>query len=114
MAPSRRNGVDYYSNTGVPPYDPLPEKLDNSLNEAIKAKNEAKLDQAFDEMSAGCNRCHGGCRPRFYLVIRRLSSRHSAIKNPLHGARPSERQKQGALGHRVFRCAAEFLAAMGA
>ncbi len=81
----------YYSNT-VPPMT-LAREIGNSLNEAIKAKNEAKFDQAFDEMSAGCNRCHGAA-DRAFIVIRRPSY-PSAFSNQQYGARPSERQKQG-------------------
>ena len=60
----------YYPNT-APPMT-LAKEVKSSLSEAIKAKNEAKFDQAFDEMNAGCNRCHGAA-DRAFIVIRRPS-----------------------------------------
>ena len=78
----------YYPNT-APPMT-LAEEIRSSLNEAIKAKNEAKFDQAFDEMSAGCNRCHGAA-DRAFIVIRRPSY-PSAFSNQQYSPRPSERR----------------------
>ena len=78
----------YYPNT-APPMT-LAEEIRSSLSEAIKAKNEAKFDQAFDEMSAGCNRCHGAA-DRAFIVIRRPSY-PSAFSNQQYGPRPSERR----------------------
>jgi hypothetical protein len=79
----------YYPNT-APPMT-LAEQIRSSLNEAIKTKNEAKFDQAFGEMNAGCNRCHGAA-DRAFIVIRRPSY-SSAFSNQQYSPRPSERQK---------------------
>jgi hypothetical protein len=79
----------YYLRT-APPMT-LAEEVRGSLNEAIKAKNEAKFDQAFDEMNAGCNRCHGAA-DRAFIVIRRPSY-PSAFSNQQYSPRPPERQK---------------------
>lgn len=79
----------YYPNT-APPMT-LAEETGSSLSEAIKAKNEAKFDQAFDEMNAGCNRCHGAA-DRAFILIRRPSY-PSAFSNQQYSPRPSERQK---------------------
>jgi hypothetical protein len=78
----------YYLKT-APPMT-LAEEVRSSLNEAIKAKNERKFDQAFDEMNAGCNRCHGAA-DRAFIVIRRPSY-PSAFSNQQYSP-PSERQK---------------------
>jgi hypothetical protein len=64
-----------------------------SLSKAIEAKNEAKFDQAFDELSAGCNRCHIAA-DRAFIVIRRPSY-PSAFSNQQYSPRPSGQQKQG-------------------
>jgi hypothetical protein len=64
-----------------------------SLSKAIEAKNEAKFDQAFDELSAGCNRCHMAA-DRAFIVIRRPSY-PSAFSNQQYSPRPSAQQKQG-------------------
>ena len=79
----------YYPNT-APPMS-LAEQIRSSLSEAIKTKNEANFDQAFDEMSAGCNRCHGAA-DRAFIVIRRPSY-PSAFSNQQYSSRPSGRQK---------------------
>ena len=79
----------YYPNT-TPPMT-LAEQIRSSLSEALKTKNEGKFDQAFDEMSAGCNRCHGAA-DRAFIVIRRPSY-PSAFSNQQYSPRPSERQK---------------------
>jgi hypothetical protein len=79
----------YYPNT-APPMT-LAEEIRSSLSEAIKAKNEAKFDQAFGEMNAGCNRCHGAA-DRAFIVIRRPSY-PSAFSNQQYSPPPSERQK---------------------
>jgi hypothetical protein len=79
----------YYPNT-APPMT-LAEQIRSSLSEAIKTKNEAKFDQAFDEMNAGCNRCHGAA-DRAFIVIRRPSY-PSAFSNQQYRPGPSERQK---------------------
>jgi hypothetical protein len=79
----------YYPTT-APPMT-LAEQIRSSLSEAIKTKNEAKFDQAFDEMNAGCNRCHGAA-DRAFIVIRRPSY-PSAFSNHQYSPRPSERQK---------------------
>jgi hypothetical protein len=79
----------YYPNT-APPMT-LAEEIRSSLSEAVRTKNEAKFDQAFDEMSTGCNRCHGAA-DRAFIVIRRPSY-PSAFSNQQYSPRPSERQK---------------------
>jgi hypothetical protein len=79
----------YYPST-TPPMT-LAREIKSSLSEAIKAKNEAKFDQAFDEMTTGCNRCHGAA-DRAFIVIRRPSY-PSAFSNQQYSPRPSERQK---------------------
>ncbi len=78
----------YYPNT-APPI--TPEKIRSALSEAIKTKNEVKFDQAFDEMNAGCNRCHVAA-DRAFIVIRRPSY-PSAFSNQQYGPRPIDRQK---------------------
>jgi hypothetical protein len=79
----------YYPNTAPPMI--LDGKIASSLSEAIKAKNEAKFDHAFDEMNAGCNQCHGAAN-RAFIIIRRPSY-PSAFSNQKYGPRPAERQK---------------------
>jgi hypothetical protein len=79
----------HYPNT-APPMT-LAEQIRTSLSEAIKTKNEPKFDQAFDEMSAGCNRCHEAA-DRAFIAIRRPSY-PSAFSNQQYSPRPSERQK---------------------
>jgi hypothetical protein len=76
----------YYPNT-TPPMT-LAEQTRASLSETIRTKNEAKFDQAFDEMNAGCNRCHGAA-DRAFIVIRRPSY-PSAFSNQRYSPRPSE------------------------
>jgi len=71
------------------------EEIGSSLSEAIKSKDEAKFDQAFGEMNAGCNRCHEGS-DRAFIVVRRPSY-PSAFSNQLYSPRPTEQQKRG--GH---------------
>jgi hypothetical protein len=68
------------------------DEIANSLMQAIEAKNEAKFDQAFDELSAGCNRCHVAA-DRAFIFIRRPSL-PSAFSNQLYNPRPIERQKR--------------------
>jgi hypothetical protein len=77
----------YYPNT-APPMT-LAEQIRSSLSEAIKTKNDGKFDQAFDEMNAGCNRCHGAA-DRAFIVIRRPSY-PSAFSNQQYSPRPSGR-----------------------
>jgi hypothetical protein len=79
----------YYPRT-TPPMT-LTEQIRKSLSEAIKKKNEAEFDQAFDEMNAGCNGCHRTAS-RAFIVIRRPSY-PSAFSNQQYGPPPSERQK---------------------
>ena len=80
----------YYPNT-APPMT-LANEIRSSLSEAIRAKNEAKFDQAFDEISAGCNRCHGAA-DRAFIVIRRPSYPSAFSNQQYSPPRPSERQK---------------------
>ena len=81
----------YYPRT-APPMT-VADSIRTPLGEAIKAKDEAKFDKAFDDMSAGCNRCHEAA-DRPFIVIRRPSY-PSAFSNQLYGLYPFERQKQG-------------------
>jgi hypothetical protein len=81
----------YYPKT-TPPME-VADSIRTSLGEAIKAKDEAKFDQAFDEMNAGCNRCHAAA-DRPFIVIRRPSY-PSAFSNQLYSPRPTEQQKRG-------------------
>jgi hypothetical protein len=68
-------------------------KIGDALGEAIKGKDEAKFDQAFDQMTVGCNRCHEAA-DRSFILIRRPSY-PSAFSNQLYGFRPTEQQKRG-------------------
>jgi hypothetical protein len=81
----------YYPKT-TPPMT-VADSIRTSLGEAIKAKDEAKFDQAFDEMNAGCNRCHEAA-DRSFIFIRRPSF-PSTFSNQLYSPHPPERQKQG-------------------
>jgi hypothetical protein len=69
------------------------DSIRTSLGEAIKAKDEAKFDQAFDEMNAGCNRCHEAA-DRPFIVIR-WPSYPSTFSNQLYSPRSTEQQKRG-------------------
>ena len=91
LVSSLRDAERYYPRT-IPPMTHVDE-IASSLNKAIEVKNEAKFDQAFDELSAGCNRCHEA-GDRAFIVIRRPSY-PSAFSNEQFSPRPSERQKQG-------------------
>ena len=91
LASTLREEDRYYPKT-VPTMT-LVEEIASSLSEAIKAKDEAKFDRAFDEMNAGCNRCHVA-EDRAFIVIRRPSY-PSAFSNQQYSPRPSERQKNG-------------------
>jgi len=86
-----REAERYYPKT-IPPMTHVDE-IAISLSKAIEAKNEAKFDQAFDELSAGCNRCHMAA-DRAFIVIRRPSY-PSAFSNQQYSPRPSGQQKQG-------------------
>ena len=86
-----REAERYYPKT-IPPMTHVDE-IASSLSKAIEAKNEAKFDQAFDELSAGCNRCHMAA-DRAFIVIRRPSY-PSAFSNQQYSTRPSGQQKQG-------------------
>ena len=88
---SLKEAERYYPRT-LPPMTRAGE-LTSSLSEAMKEKSEAKFDRAFDEMSAGCNRCHV-VEDRAFITIRRPSY-PSAFSNQQYSPRPSERQKQG-------------------
>jgi hypothetical protein len=80
----------YYPKTTPP--NSVADSIRTSLGEAIKAKDEAKFDQAFDEMTAGCNRCHEAADRPFIFV--RRPSYPSAFSNQLYGPRPTEQQKR--------------------
>ena len=81
----------YYPKT-TPPMT-VADSIRTSLGAAIKTKDEAKFDQAFDEMSAGCNRCHEAA-DRPFIFIRRPSY-PSAFSNQLYSPRSAEQQKRG-------------------
>ena len=68
------------------------DEIGNSLSEAIKAKDEAKFDRAFDEMNDGCNRCHVA-EDRAFIVIRRPSYPSAFSDQQYSPPRASERQK---------------------
>jgi hypothetical protein len=91
LVSSLKEAERYYPRT-TPPMT-LAGEIRSSLSEAIRAKNEAKFDRAFDEMSDGCNLCHVAA-DRAFIVIRRPSY-PSAFSNQQYSPRPSERQKQG-------------------
>ena len=91
LVSSLRDAERYYPRT-IPPMTHVDE-IASSLNKAIEVKNEAKFDQAFDELSAGCNRCHMAA-DRAFIVIRRPSY-PSAFSNQQYSPRPFERQRQG-------------------
>ncbi len=90
LVSSLREAERYYPRT-IPPMTSVDE-LARSLSEALKAEDGMKFDRAFDEMSAGCNRCHVD-GDRAYIVIRRPSY-PSAFSNQQYSPRPPERQKQ--------------------
>jgi hypothetical protein len=90
LVSSLKEAERYYPKT-IPPMTHV-EEIAGSLREAINVKDEAKFDRAFDEMSAGCNRCHvAGDQP--FIVIRRPSY-PSAFSNQQYSSRPSDRQKR--------------------
>jgi hypothetical protein len=75
----------------LPPFTHT-EEIASSLVDAMKAKDEAKFNKAFDELSAGCNRCHVA-EDRAFILIRRPSS-SSAYSDQEYTPRRSEGQKQ--------------------
>jgi hypothetical protein len=77
----------YYPRT-LPPMT-IAEEIASSLSAAINAQDQVKFDRAFDEMSAGCNRCHM-LEDRAFIVIRRPSY-PSAFSNQQYSPRPSGR-----------------------
>jgi len=81
----------YYPRT-TPPMT-VADRIRTSLGEAIKAKDAAKFDRGFDEMNAGCNRCHEAA-DRPFIVIRRPSY-PSAFSNQLYAPRHTKQQKRG-------------------
>ena len=91
LALSLTEAERYYPRT-VPATTPAGE-IASSLLEATKARDEAKFDRAFDQLSAGCNRCHVD-EDRAFIVIRRPSY-PSAFSNQQYSPSRSERQKQG-------------------
>jgi hypothetical protein len=91
LVSSLREAERHYPRT-IPPMTQVDE-IASSLSKAIEAKNEAQFDQAYDELSAGCNRCHMA-GDRAFIVIRRPSY-PSAFSNEQYSPRPSGRQKQG-------------------
>lgn len=90
LASTLREEDRYYPKT-VPTMT-LVEEISSSLSEAIKANDEAKFDRAFDEMTAGCNRCHAAAGQGFIFI--RRPSYPSAFSNQQYSPRPSERQKE--------------------
>ena len=67
----------------------LADAIRSSLNEAIKAKNEAKFDQAFDEMNPVQPLSWGWQAELTSLFVARHTS---AFSNQQYSPRPSERQ----------------------
>jgi hypothetical protein len=88
---SLKEAERYYPRT-LPPMIHADE-IAGSLRETIKARDEVKFDRAFDEMSAGCNRCHTA-EDRAFISIRRPSY-PSAFSNQQYGTHPSGRSKRG-------------------
>jgi len=68
-------------------------EIKNAIAEAIKAKDEAKFDQSFAQLTAECNRCHEAA-DRAFIFIRRPAF-PSTFSNQLYGPRPTEQQKRG-------------------
>jgi hypothetical protein len=68
-------------------------EIKNAVAEAIKAKDEAKFDRSFAQMTAECNRCHEAA-DRAFIFIRRPAF-PSTFSNQLYGPRPTEQQKSG-------------------
>jgi hypothetical protein len=62
-------------------------EIKDAVGEAIKAKDEAKFDRSFAQMTAGCNRCHEAA-DRAFIVIRRPAF-PSTFSNQMYGPRPS-------------------------
>ena len=67
------------------------DKIKSAVDDTIKAKDEARFDRSFADMTAACNQCHEA-NDRAFIVIRRPSF-PSAFSNQLYGPRPSERKK---------------------
>ena len=67
------------------------DKIKSAMDDTIKAKDEARLDRSFADMTAACDQCHEA-NDRAFIVIRRPSF-PSAFSNQLYGPRPSERKK---------------------
>ena len=89
LVSSLKEAERYYPRTTPPMY--RTDEIASSLSEATRAKNEAKFDRAFDDMSAGCNRCHV-TTDRAFIVIRRPSY-PSAFSNQQYSPRPSGRRQ---------------------
>ena len=66
-------------------------EIKSAVGEAINAKDEAKFDRSFAQMTAECNHCHEAA-DRAFIFIRRPAF-PSTFSNQLFGPRPSERQK---------------------
>jgi hypothetical protein len=79
----------YYPRT-TPPMTDVP-RITTSLDDAVKARDQAKFDRAFDEMNAGCNQCHEAA-DRSFILIRRPSY-PSTFSNQLYSPRPTEQQR---------------------
>jgi len=67
------------------------DKIKGLIGESIKAKDEAKFDQAFAQLTAECNSCHEA-GDRAFIFIRRPAF-PSTFSNQVYGPRPSERKK---------------------
>ncbi|MBR0777246.1 hypothetical protein JQ625_20600 [Bradyrhizobium diazoefficiens] len=90
LVSSLKEAERYYPKTTPPMIGA--DRIATSLGEAVQGKDVAEFDRAFDEMNAGCNRCHEAA-DRSFIVIRRPSF-PSTFSNQLYGRHPSERQKQ--------------------
>jgi hypothetical protein len=71
----------------------LTDRIVDALGESIKAKDEAKFDRSFAQMTAECNRCHEAA-DRAFIFIRRPAF-PSTFSNQMYGPRPSARSSQG-------------------
>jgi cytochrome c553 len=65
------------------------DRIADVTGESIKAKDEAKFDRSFAEMTAECNRCHEAA-DRAFIYIRRPAF-PSTFSNQIYGPRPAER-----------------------
>jgi hypothetical protein len=67
-------------------------ELQGAVDEAIRAKDEAKFDRSFDRMTAECNRCHKAADRAFVFIRRPVAA--SAFSNQLYGPRRYRRENE--------------------